>query len=118
MGGVYVKNNEVSWFLLLTYFKNHASWLRIYCDIILYAWCFRCLLDDDDEVRDRATFYLTVLQEQQKALNSAYILNGRCQVFSLLWYVTEEFKYNNGYLSFCDPKNGKYFNIVVMKEWP
>ncbi|XP_013408926.1 coatomer subunit gamma-2-like, partial [Lingula anatina] len=36
----------------------------------------RSLLDVDDEVRDRATFYLNILQEQQKALNSAYILNG------------------------------------------
>ncbi|XP_071960744.1 coatomer subunit gamma-2-like [Antedon mediterranea] len=36
----------------------------------------RCLLDGDDEVRDRATFYLSVLKEQQKQLNSAYILNG------------------------------------------
>ncbi|XP_077992348.1 coatomer subunit gamma-2-like [Glandiceps talaboti] len=35
----------------------------------------RCLLDGDDEVRDRATLYLNVLQERQKALNSAYILN-------------------------------------------
>ncbi|XP_072181586.1 coatomer subunit gamma-2-like [Diadema setosum] len=36
----------------------------------------RSLLDSDDEVRDRATFYLSVLKEGQKALNSAYILNG------------------------------------------
>ena len=36
----------------------------------------RSQLDSDDEVRDRATFYLTILQEQQAALNSAYILNG------------------------------------------
>ncbi len=35
----------------------------------------RCLLDGDDEVRDRATFYLRVLEQQQKTLNSAYILN-------------------------------------------
>ena len=36
----------------------------------------RSELDTDDEVRDRATFYHHVLEEKQKALNSAYILNG------------------------------------------
>ena len=36
----------------------------------------RSQLDTDDEVRDRATFYLNILLERQKALNSAYILNG------------------------------------------
>lgn len=36
----------------------------------------RCQLDTDDEVRDRATFYVNVLKQYQKALNSAYILNG------------------------------------------
>ncbi|XP_066283814.1 coatomer subunit gamma-2-like isoform X2 [Branchiostoma lanceolatum] len=36
----------------------------------------RSLLDTDDEVRDRATFYLNVLKQSNKALNSAYILNG------------------------------------------
>lgn len=35
----------------------------------------RCLLDTDDEVRDRATYYLNILQQQQVALNSLYILN-------------------------------------------
>uniref|UniRef100_A0A8C2Y6F3 Coatomer subunit gamma n=1 Tax=Coturnix japonica TaxID=93934 RepID=A0A8C2Y6F3_COTJA len=30
----------------------------------------------DDEVRDRATFYLNVLQQRQIALNAAYIFNG------------------------------------------
>lgn len=35
----------------------------------------RCLLDTDDEVRDRATYYLNVLEQNQKALNSVYILN-------------------------------------------
>lgn len=33
-------------------------------------------MDDDNEVRDRATFYLKVLEQKQKALNAAYILNG------------------------------------------
>jgi len=36
----------------------------------------RSELDTDDEVRDRATFYRCILEEKQKALNSAYILNG------------------------------------------
>ena len=33
-------------------------------------------MDDDNEVRDRATFYLNVLEQKQKALNAGYILNG------------------------------------------
>uniref|UniRef100_A0A8C3PQ37 Coatomer subunit gamma n=1 Tax=Calidris pygmaea TaxID=425635 RepID=A0A8C3PQ37_9CHAR len=36
----------------------------------------RCMMDSDDEVRDRATFYLIVLQQRQIALNAAYIFNG------------------------------------------
>ncbi|XP_015677627.1 coatomer subunit gamma-1 [Protobothrops mucrosquamatus] len=36
----------------------------------------RCVMDDDNEVRDRATFYLSVLEHKQKALNAGYILNG------------------------------------------
>lgn len=35
----------------------------------------RSLLDSDDEVRDRATYYLEVLMQKQRALNSQYILN-------------------------------------------
>lgn len=35
----------------------------------------RCLMDNDDEVRDRALLYLQVLRQKQKALSSAYILN-------------------------------------------
>lgn len=34
-------------------------------------------MDDDNEVRDRATFYLNVLEQKQKALNAGYILNGK-----------------------------------------
>lgn len=37
----------------------------------------RCLLDNDDEVRDRALLYLEVLKQKQKALSSAYILNSK-----------------------------------------
>jgi coatomer protein complex subunit gamma len=36
----------------------------------------RSQFDTDDEVRDRATFYLNVLNEKQKSLNLAYIING------------------------------------------
>lgn len=36
----------------------------------------RCMMDDDNEVRDRATFYLSVLEQKQKSLNASYILNG------------------------------------------
>ncbi|XP_015257987.1 PREDICTED: coatomer subunit gamma-2 [Cyprinodon variegatus] len=36
----------------------------------------RCMMDSDDEVRDRSTFYMNVLQQKQKALNAAYIFNG------------------------------------------
>ena len=35
----------------------------------------RAMLDQDDEVRDRATFYHRLLQGNDKALHSAYILN-------------------------------------------
>ena len=37
----------------------------------------RSLLDVDDEVRDRATYYLNILNEKQKAVYSQYILNGK-----------------------------------------
>ncbi|XP_026931285.2 coatomer subunit gamma-2 [Acinonyx jubatus] len=36
----------------------------------------RCMMDTDDEVRDRATFYLNVLQQRQMSLNATYIFNG------------------------------------------
>ncbi|XP_051889481.1 coatomer subunit gamma-2 isoform X5 [Pristis pectinata] len=36
----------------------------------------RCMMDCDDEVRDRATFYVNVLQQRQKVLNANYIFNG------------------------------------------
>ncbi|XP_003384949.1 PREDICTED: coatomer subunit gamma-2-like [Amphimedon queenslandica] len=35
----------------------------------------RCLLDNDDEVRDRALLYMEVLKQKQKSLSSAFILN-------------------------------------------
>nr|XP_033814492.1 coatomer subunit gamma-2 isoform X2 [Geotrypetes seraphini] len=35
----------------------------------------RCMMDSDDEVRDRATFYLNVLKERQVVLNANYIFN-------------------------------------------
>ncbi|CAH2275472.1 coatomer subunit gamma-2 [Pelobates cultripes] len=36
----------------------------------------RCMMDSDDEVRDRATFYFNVLKQKQLTLNAAYIFNG------------------------------------------
>lgn len=56
----------------LAKFGAHCDELLDSCIVLLE----RCELDTDDEVRDRATFYVRVLKERQKALNSAYILNG------------------------------------------
>jgi hypothetical protein len=36
----------------------------------------RCQMDNDDEVRDRATYFRAILDKQEAALNSMYILNG------------------------------------------
>lgn len=48
----------------------------VVCDINALVLSIRCMMDSDDEVRDRATFYMNVLQQKQKALNAAYIFNG------------------------------------------
>ena len=37
----------------------------------------RTMLDQDDEVRDRATFSYHLLKQNDKGLYSAYILNGK-----------------------------------------
>jgi len=37
----------------------------------------RSQFDTDDEVRDRATFFFNVLNEKQKGLSLAYIINGK-----------------------------------------
>ena len=50
----------------------------------------RCLLDNDDEVRDRALLYLEVLKQKQKALSSAYILNSECVHMWRVMEVREE----------------------------
>ncbi len=42
-------------------------------------------MDTDDEVRDRATYYVSVLKQKQMALSSIYILNGR-KSFSQMFY--------------------------------
>ena len=34
------------------------------------------MMDSDDEVRDRATYFKTILDQHQANLNSQYILNG------------------------------------------
>lgn len=36
----------------------------------------RCLLDIDDEVRDRATYFLSILETENPRLIANYILNG------------------------------------------
>ena len=36
----------------------------------------RCQMDGDDEVRDRATYFKNILEQQQQGLNSQFILNG------------------------------------------
>jgi coatomer protein complex subunit gamma len=36
----------------------------------------RCLLDTDDEVRDRAAYYLTILETNSQQMNNNYIMNG------------------------------------------
>lgn len=36
----------------------------------------RCLLDMDDEVRDRSTYYLSILNQKQRSLNLQYIMSG------------------------------------------
>lgn len=49
-----------------------------HCDSLLPSILIllsRCMMDGDDEVRDRATFYYHVLSKQEKQLSSAYILN-------------------------------------------
>jgi len=35
----------------------------------------RCCMDSDDEVRDRATYFKAILEQQETSLNSQYILN-------------------------------------------
>jgi coatomer subunit gamma len=37
----------------------------------------RSMVDEDDEVRDRATFYHGILSQRDKAISSAYILNSK-----------------------------------------
>ncbi|XP_021357768.1 coatomer subunit gamma-2-like [Mizuhopecten yessoensis] len=56
----------------LAKFGAHCEELLPSCIVLLE----RCLLDTDDEVRDRATFYVQTLKQQQKSLKSTYILNG------------------------------------------
>jgi len=49
-----------------------------HCDSLLPSILIllsRCMMDGDDEVRDRATFYYHVLNKHEKQLSSAYILN-------------------------------------------
>lgn len=50
----------------------------------------RCLLDNDDEVRDRALLYHEVLKQKQKALSSSYILNRKSIPSVLVCAVTSD----------------------------
>lgn len=43
---------------------------------LLVVLVVRCLLDNDNEVRDRAILYLEVLKKKQKSLSTQYILSG------------------------------------------
>ena len=43
---------------------------------LLVGLVIRCLLDNDNEVRDRAILYLEVLKKRQKSLSTQYILSG------------------------------------------
>ena len=46
----------------------------------------RSMLDEDDEVRDRASFFYGVLSAKDKALSSAYILNSKFCGFLIIFY--------------------------------
>uniref|UniRef100_A0A0N4UPB9 Coatomer subunit gamma n=1 Tax=Dracunculus medinensis TaxID=318479 RepID=A0A0N4UPB9_DRAME len=56
----------------LAKFGAHCPDLRTSIEVLLR----RCLLDTDDEVRDRAAYYLAILQSNNPKLISNYILNG------------------------------------------
>lgn len=53
------------------------------------------MMDSDDEVRDRATFYMNVLQQKQKALNAAYIFNGTIQTLTAVDISAEPYTTKN-----------------------
>jgi len=36
----------------------------------------RCMMDSDDEVRDRATYFKAILEQHEASLNSQFVLNG------------------------------------------
>lgn len=66
-------------------------------------------MDGDDEVRDRATYFKIILEQQQQNLNSQFILNG-LQVIALVFVISshnlEHFQYRVlhllGYLGWID----------------
>lgn len=45
----------------------------------------RCQMDSDDEVRDRATYYYSILERSDKQLNNQYILEP-LQVSYIVFY--------------------------------
>lgn len=77
--------------ILVQHFDHCTTVPFIRCLNSLHAvYSNRCQLDSDDEVRDRATFYVNVLKQKQKALSSAYVLNGKCFYFLVSIIFTNE----------------------------
>ncbi|VDP05440.1 unnamed protein product [Soboliphyme baturini] len=62
----------------------------------------RCLLDPDDEVRDRATYYLSMLSEENPQFNTDYIINGLCVSFPVL---------EKGLEDYCENPHEKPFDL-------
>jgi len=58
----------------------------------------RCLMDNDDEVRDRAVLYLQVLQQSNKALSSTFVLNRKPH---LLWGFHLRYDYSSRIVALC-----------------
>ncbi|KAF0308268.1 Coatomer subunit gamma-2 [Amphibalanus amphitrite] len=55
--------------------KQPSKYIRFIYNRVILESAARCQMDSDDEVRDRATYYYNILDQQQAALNNQYILN-------------------------------------------
>ena len=55
--------------------------------LVVKIFIFRCMMDGDDEVRDRATFYYHVLNKEDKQLSSSYILNSMIFFFAFSTFI-------------------------------
>ncbi|VDD86241.1 unnamed protein product [Enterobius vermicularis] len=64
----------------------------------------RCLLDTDDEVRDRATFFLTILQTGNEQIIAKYILNSLQVSASGLEHAVEQYLTSEDYSAPFDLK--------------